>query len=176
MEKLAQTLGVSIDALSNAMDEMCIDISDYEQSPSDYDASLRSALGIGGGLAVAEPTPKPIVSTKTKAPKGGKLAAKKEAGMTAKSKKTQEAQQVQGGVNSALQVQMQAIASEASTTLDGIHAFNHAVGARIGLEIASMHMAIGQIAVDVAQEASPEMGVNFSELDQIAASALESIG
>jgi hypothetical protein len=176
VEKLAQTLGVSIDALTNAMDELFIDLSDYEQSPGDYEASLRSTLGISGGLTVAEPAPTPIVSTKTKAPKGGKLAAKKESGLTAKSKKAQEAQQVQGGVNSALQVQMQAIASEASTTLDGIHAFNHAVGARIGLEIASMPMAIGQIAVDVAQEAAPEMGVNFSDFDSIMASALESIG
>ena len=181
VESLAEKLGVSSTALSDWMAGNGLTIEDME--PEDYQqqaiADLRGGLAVVGGGSIATTNEAPIASTKTKkktAGKGSKLAKKQEEALAVGANQVQQAQQVQQVVNATLSNKMQSIAADASVTVDGIQAFTQAVGTRIGQEIVGMPTAIGEIATQYVEEVSPNTGVGFSALDEIAASAIASIG
>jgi hypothetical protein len=186
-ENLAEKLGVGATALNDWMAQAGLTIEDMQsdvfQKTAVADlkqkavADLTSGLAVVGGGSIAKTDEAPIASTKTKAKKGGgKLAKKKEETIAVGTQQVQQAQQVQQIVNSTLTNKMQSIAADASVTVDGIQAFTQAVGTRIGQEIVGMPTAIGEIATQYVEEVSPNTGVGFSALDEIAASAIASIG
>lgn len=183
VESLAEKLGVSSTALSDWMSSNGLTIEDMDSDIYQQEAvaALRGGLAVAavGGGSIATTEESKIVSTKSKrkpAGKGSKLAKKQEESLAVGANQVQQAQQVQQVVNATLTNKMQSIAADASVTVDGIQAFTQAVGTRIGQEIAGMPTAIGEIATQYVEEVSPNTGVGFSALDEIAASAIASIG